>query len=387
VLREGVPAQLLYLGAQHQSAPQIKLVGDAAQIRVQLGLPGEKIGPVRVRRKRQRVQVTLDVHRGARIGVVTPDTTDVLGTIDQDEVVDVSLPKPHRRGDRAEPGTDDRDVVMRDVACVHEWPPVRRRCRRGRVSLPTGPVHNARACSSDIWCRCSTVGCSTVGWSTVGWSTVGWSTVGCERLEPAQPPKDGRARRHEHRTEEILEAIVDFVLEHGSTGLSLRAVAAAAGISHATLLHHFGSEEALIAEVIAADRRAWIATAVAPHDLIDVLRDQWAAWSSPDRANVFALQFELYAVALREPHPNPTLVRTMVTDPLDTITAAAVDAGCPPTGARLVATSVLAELRGLVLDLILTQDRGRIDEAFEALLTRIENQRSTWSRDPWRASG
>src|ERR1700759_5846306 len=45
-------------------------------------------------------------------------------------------------------------------------------------------------------------------------------------------------------------AVVEVALAGGITGLSLRAIAEAAGTSHRMLIHHFGSREGLLVEVI-----------------------------------------------------------------------------------------------------------------------------------------
>src|SRR5579875_2418947 len=52
--------------------------------------------------------------------------------------------------------------------------------------------------------------------------------------------------------ERLLNAVVEVALVGGITDLSLRAIAEAAGTSHRMLIHHFGSREGLLVEVIRA---------------------------------------------------------------------------------------------------------------------------------------
>lgn len=52
------------------------------------------------------------------------------------------------------------------------------------------------------------------------------------------------------RRDELAEGACDYVLERGLIGLSLRPLAAALGTSDRMLLYHFGTREALIAEVL-----------------------------------------------------------------------------------------------------------------------------------------
>jgi AcrR family transcriptional regulator len=47
----------------------------------------------------------------------------------------------------------------------------------------------------------------------------------------------------------ITGAVTEYVLDHGAAELSLRPVAVAVGVTHATLLRHFSTKEGLIAAV------------------------------------------------------------------------------------------------------------------------------------------
>lgn len=63
------------------------------------------------------------------------------------------------------------------------------------------------------------------------------------------PPPDPERRAR------LLAQVRDCLLRRGLMGFSLRAVAAEVGIPHRTLLHHFGSKEQMLVEVIADLRR------------------------------------------------------------------------------------------------------------------------------------
>ena len=52
------------------------------------------------------------------------------------------------------------------------------------------------------------------------------------------------------RRDDLAERATDYALEHGLIGLSLRPLAAALGTSDRMLIYHFGTKDALIAEVI-----------------------------------------------------------------------------------------------------------------------------------------
>jgi hypothetical protein len=53
--------------------------------------------------------------------------------------------------------------------------------------------------------------------------------------------------------------------------------------------------------------------------------------------------------------------------------------GCPPEEARAYATSFLATLRGLMIDLLATGDGERVDEAFETVLADVERRAAAWA--------
>jgi AcrR family transcriptional regulator len=72
-----------------------------------------------------------------------------------------------------------------------------------------------------------------------------------KRRAPASvPPEDGRRRRTaEEARAAILDAAERRLVVSGPAGIRLQEVAADVGVSHPTVLHHFGSREALVKEV------------------------------------------------------------------------------------------------------------------------------------------
>lgn len=68
---------------------------------------------------------------------------------------------------------------------------------------------------------------------------------------PRGPYKTGIRRR-----EQLIAVAVDVFAEHGYTGGSIRTISDKAGVSHATLIQHFGSKEGLLTAVLKEwDRR------------------------------------------------------------------------------------------------------------------------------------
>ena len=185
---------------------------------------------------------------------------------------------------------------------------------------------------------------------------------------------DGRSLRYRHRRPELLEAATDYALDHGVTNLAMRPLAEAIGVSHATLLHHFGTRENLIAEILENVRQS---TPLPPADE-DALTALWAHWTSPEGRRQFRLLFETYGQALMAPDRHQRMLEHVVADWLDVIAGYLDGAGCPAGERDGLATFILAQVRGLQLDLLTTDDRGRAEAAFAVLRDTLEQRRATW---------
>ena len=128
--------------------------------------------------------------------------------------------------------------------------------------------------------------------------------------------KTGRITRAEQRAttrRALIEATVGCLVEEGYGALTTRRVAERAGVAQSTLMHHFGSREALLAEAIGdlalrlaaeALEEIDLAALALPEQRTAVLEQAWrkftspegvaaaqvwiAAWSEPDLARVLA---------------------------------------------------------------------------------------------------
>jgi AcrR family transcriptional regulator len=187
---------------------------------------------------------------------------------------------------------------------------------------------------------------------------------------------DGRRARYAHRRPELLAGAISYAMTNGVSDLSMRPLAEQLGVSHATLLHHFKTKEQLLAEIVAEVRRR---ERPGDSDSDITLADLWRRWSSRQGQQTLRLMFEIYGLALRRPDEFSTFLDHVVTDWLDIIQSKAVADGCPPTRAGAVATVTLAAMRGLLLDLLATQDTARLDSAFDQLDAMLARERATWS--------
>jgi AcrR family transcriptional regulator len=170
-----------------------------------------------------------------------------------------------------------------------------------------------------------------------------------------------------------LRAVVAVALADGLADKSLRAISEAAGISHRMLIHHFGSKEALLVEVIRAveDQQREILASLAGEAASD---DEspgirfWRHLRHPTLARQERLFFEVYGQALQgRPWAAPLLTR-IVDDWVEPLADLLVEMGADPATAAVDARLGVAVCRGLLLDVLATGD----DEAVDAAMARFE---------------
>jgi AcrR family transcriptional regulator len=170
------------------------------------------------------------------------------------------------------------------------------------------------------------------------------------------------------RKQDLLDDVIADLERQGIGDRSLRDIAAAVGTSHRMLIHHFGSRQGLLTEVVRRvedAQRLFLATLDAPPDEIATV--MWERLSDPRAWPSERLFFECYARASRGEEPYASLLPGLVTDWLDRLAEmgpAAADPDRAPAQARLG----LALFRGLLLDLVGTGDRAGVDAAFREFL-------------------
>jgi AcrR family transcriptional regulator len=195
-----------------------------------------------------------------------------------------------------------------------------------------------------------------------------------------------------HR-DRLVDAVARDLLAHGLPGASLDRLATAAGTSARMLVHHFGSRQRLMDAAL--DRaRGWEmdhARAALPptQDFMAVLAGAWT-WFGSDEAHRYFRLFGQVAAVARLGEDGPVSVpRSQLTTEWLTIFADGFTAhGCRPRAAQRLATTLLAQVRGLLLDLDSTGDRPRIERAYRdyiaLLATSPHLPRATGARPPGR---
>jgi AcrR family transcriptional regulator len=186
----------------------------------------------------------------------------------------------------------------------------------------------------------------------------------------------GRPVDHRHRAE-LLDAVVDYTVEHDFSEVSWRPLSAALGVSPTTLVHHFGSKEQMLVAILGRLRERILAAssdrAGQQPDLATAARSAWTRTSDPQRWAEFRLFFAVYGRALQAPRQFAEFLDRVVADWMGVL----VEAQGPDTDpaiATRAATLVIATIRGLLLDLLATGDRDRVEDAAEAFFATIEDK-------------
>ena len=185
----------------------------------------------------------------------------------------------------------------------------------------------------------------------------------------------------------LLTLVVDHVLAHGTSGLSLSGLARTIGSNNRMLLYYFGSKEQLVDEAcrLAVDRFPRVAGALqllaADGPLEDRLHAVWSAVAHPDNTPFLQLFFERYGVALRDPPGHTAFLERMGIAGWPAEVAAALRAeGFSGADARRCALELVALWRGLQLAVLSGVPRRELDAVHGGAVRRLVAGRRAGSR-------
>jgi AcrR family transcriptional regulator len=173
----------------------------------------------------------------------------------------------------------------------------------------------------------------------------------------ARPPDVERRR-------ELLDALIDAFADGGIGDRSLREVAEVVGTSHRMLLHHFGSRDELLLAIVAeVERRQMTVLPDAGTEPADAMAAMWADLRRPELRPFERLFFECYARGAQGEQPFARMLPGAVESWLSEVDAKS-GRSADPAFARLG----LAVTRGLLLDLVATDDDAGVDAAAKAFI-------------------
>jgi AcrR family transcriptional regulator len=181
--------------------------------------------------------------------------------------------------------------------------------------------------------------------------------------------------------ERLLDAAIEHIAQRGISDLSLRELAAAIGSSHRMLIHHFGGREGLLVAVVQtveARQRALFESVVPDPEATpaEALRAWWRHISDPSLWPNERLFFEIYGQALQGRPGTVELLDGIIDAWLEPAATIFTQLGFPDGEAA--ARLGIGVTRGLLLDLLATGDRERVDAAMEVHIAALEAAMRTY---------
>ncbi len=191
----------------------------------------------------------------------------------------------------------------------------------------------------------------------------------------ARPPDVERRRQ-------LLDALIDTFADAGIGDRSLREVAESVGTSHRMLLHHFKSRDELILNIVeVVERRQMDALPAASTEPADAFAAIWADLRRPELRPFERLFFECYARGAQGEEPFARMAPGAVDGWL-----AAVEKATEGTADPAFVRLGLAVTRGLLLDLVATDDDEGVDAAAQAFVDLLRSAQTSAASLPARRS-
>ncbi len=169
------------------------------------------------------------------------------------------------------------------------------------------------------------------------------------------------------RKQELLDALIGYLVKHGLADLSLRPMAAATGTSARLLIFHFGSKERLLQEVLeemqARLQRSFTAMAQRKRK-VPLLRMFWDwALTEPNHA-MLRLLYQLHMLAAQSPKTYGRYLKRNSLNWMELIQAALPPAQRDPRFATLLG----AVFDGLFIEYMSTGDKRRTTETLDSFI-------------------
>ncbi len=168
---------------------------------------------------------------------------------------------------------------------------------------------------------------------------------------------------------ELLEKIVGYILQHGLQDLSLRALAESLGTTARMLLYHFDSKENLIVEVLIYSQQQQqamftnLSLGVTPTKALRLL---WQHFTSKEMTPLIRLTLELEVLSIQGKTEYQQFARDTLHRWVGLVSAQMAGSNAA------TATLVVGVFSGLLLDYMVTEERERIEAAFENMLVLLE---------------
>jgi AcrR family transcriptional regulator len=183
-------------------------------------------------------------------------------------------------------------------------------------------------------------------------------------------PKDPAIRQR------LLEGAVQYVLRNGVGGLSLRPMAKDIGTTARMLIHHFGSKDTLVADVLLAIEERFArrtATHVDEDRTIRItLHRMWQETSAPAMDSALRAMFEIWGQALVHPDRHAKFLESLTEPWIDLLRRRLQRAGHTRADAAIRATLIVGAFQGLQLVRLTSGNGVRSAAALKTLIGWLE---------------
>ena len=184
-----------------------------------------------------------------------------------------------------------------------------------------------------------------------------------------RPSLDGTPGR------DFLDRITAHIIEHGLSESALRQLAPIAGTSHRMLIYYFGSRDGLLGAVLhelrGAESREIIGRTRTRRGALEAI---WAYFTAPERQLEMRIFFYLAGQTAHDGGGNTAFTDAIVTTWTDEMQQVCAREGLDERTARAEARLLIASLRGLLLDRLITDDEPGTDEAFRRLVANASGK-------------
>jgi AcrR family transcriptional regulator len=180
---------------------------------------------------------------------------------------------------------------------------------------------------------------------------------------------------------QLLEKAVGYVLQHGLSDLSLRPLAEAIGSSARMLIHHFGTKETLLAEILTVIEGQYVALLAAHStdgDLVAGLERFWNTLTSGEVDHVERLSFQVWGQALVRPEGYESFLSSLTEPWTAQIETSLKSYGLPKAKRATLAALIVSSFYGLLLMRLTARQDKLVEAAFK--------QFSRWLRAELEAS-
>jgi AcrR family transcriptional regulator len=172
------------------------------------------------------------------------------------------------------------------------------------------------------------------------------------------------------RHEELLSGAVAYALKNGLTDLSLRPLATELGTSARMLIHHFGSRDALVSEILAEIEARLAEQFAQPGSatVAEAIALLWRQTGSKTMQRLLRSSFEVWGRALVRPGEFISFLSAAIDPWRELVAQALVEEGWDAAAAKSRATMIVGSFTGLQLMRLSGAHKADVDAAVQLLI-------------------